>query len=58
MSRLARADLAAHLAERVFTPTPAAPASPARGCVGVEVELLAIDAETGRPCPLEGNVGG
>jgi glutamate--cysteine ligase len=58
MSRLARADLATHLAERVFTPTPDAQASSARGCVGVEVELLATDAETGRPCPLEGNVGG
>ncbi|HEU4648775.1 MAG TPA: glutamate-cysteine ligase family protein [Gemmatimonadales bacterium] len=61
MSRLARADLAAHLAERVFAPAPAASsatAPSARGHVGVEAELLATEASTGRPCPLERNTDG
>lgn len=51
MTRLARADLAAHLTEQVFRPPP--DAAPIRRCVGAEVELLAVDALTGRPCPLE-----
>ncbi len=51
MSRLARADLAAHLTERVFAAGRAPSLQQRR--VGAEVELLALDATTGRPCPLE-----
>jgi glutamate--cysteine ligase len=51
VSRLTRAALAADLLERVFAPPPIATLTPRR--VGAEVEFLALDALTGRPCPLD-----
>jgi len=52
MTRLDRGALAAHLADRVFVAPAMATLTPRR--VGAEVELLALDAQTGRPCPLIG----
>lgn len=52
MTRLDRAALAAHLAERVFV-APSATLTSRR--VGAEVELIALDAHTGRPCPITGD---
>jgi glutamate--cysteine ligase len=56
MSRLARADLAAHLLETAFTPPAAAALTPRR--VGAEVEFLVLDGATGLPCPLEPDPAG
>jgi glutamate--cysteine ligase len=53
VTRLDRGALAADLAERVFAPSPMATLTPRR--VGAEVELIALDAHTGWPCPLVGN---
>jgi glutamate--cysteine ligase len=52
VTRLTRPVLAAHLEERAFSAPPVATLTPRR--VGAEVELLPMDATTGRPCPLEG----
>jgi glutamate--cysteine ligase len=52
VTRLTRRALLTHLAERVFA-APVATLTPRR--VGAEVELLALDAQTGRPCPVEGD---
>jgi glutamate--cysteine ligase len=51
MTRLSRSALAADLLERVFAPPPVATLTPRR--VGAEVELLALDALTGRPALLD-----
>ncbi len=53
MTRLTRGALAAHLAERVFAAPPLATLTPRR--VGAEIELLALDAQTGRPCAITGD---
>lgn len=53
MSRLTRPALAAYLEERVFSGPPMASLTPRR--VGAEVELIALDAVTERPCPIEGD---
>ena len=53
MIRLTRGALLAHLAERVFAAPAMATLSPRR--VGAEVELLALDAQSGRPCPVMGD---
>ncbi|HTC22800.1 MAG TPA: glutamate-cysteine ligase family protein [Gemmatimonadales bacterium] len=50
MSRLTRSALRSHLAERVFSAPAMATLTPRR--IGAEVELLALDAQTGRPCPV------
>lgn len=55
MTRLDRAALATHLAERVFVPSQMASLTPRRA--GAEVELIALDAHTGRPCPLTAEGG-
>jgi glutamate--cysteine ligase len=52
MIRLTRGALAADLEERVFSAPAVASLTPRR--VGAEVELIPVDAATGRPCPLEG----
>lgn len=52
MTRLTRGALAADLQERVFSAPAVASLTPRR--VGAEVELIPVDAATGRPCPLEG----
>ncbi len=51
MSRLSRTALLDQLRERVFAPPAVAALTPRR--VGAEVELIPVDATTGRPCPLE-----
>lgn len=53
MTRLTRGALLAHLAERAFAAPAMATLSPRR--VGAEVELLALDAQSGRPCPVMGD---
>ena len=53
MSRLTRGALEAHLAERVFSAPALATLTPRR--VGAEIELLALDAQTGRPCAITGD---
>ncbi len=53
MTRLTRRALSAHLAERVFAAPAVATLTPR--LVGAEVELLALDAQTGRPCPVMGD---
>ena len=55
MSRLARRALLDQLRERAFA-APAVGAVPPRR-VGAEVELIPVDATTGRPCPLEDGDG-
>lgn len=54
---LTRAALAADLAERAFAAPPSASLTPRR--VGAEVELIPVDAASGRRCPIEaaGTVG-
>lgn len=52
-TRLTRGVLSAHLAERVFAAPAVATLTPRR--IGAEVELLALDAQTGRPCPVSGD---
>jgi glutamate--cysteine ligase len=51
MSRAVWAMLEADLAEHVFGAPPAASLTPRR--IGVEVELIPVEAATGRRCPLE-----
>jgi glutamate--cysteine ligase len=51
VTRLTRGTLAAHLEEQVFSAPPVASLTPRR--LGAEVELIPVDAATGRPCPLE-----
>ncbi len=53
MSQLVRGVLLRHLEERAFGPKPVASLAPRR--VGAEVELIPVDAETGRACPLVGS---
>lgn len=53
MTRLTRRALAADLEARVFNAPAMAALMPGR--VGAEVELIPVDAETGRVCPLEGS---
>jgi glutamate--cysteine ligase len=50
-SRALRAALDADLAEHVFAAPPSASLTPRR--VGAEVELIPVEATTGRRCPLE-----
>jgi len=54
-SRHARERLIAHVRDTLFSPTPAAIASGRR--IGAEVELLPLDADTRRMCPLESGQG-
>lgn len=51
MSQALRAALEADLAEHVFAAPPSASLTPRR--VGAEVELIPVEAATGRRCPLE-----
>lgn len=51
MSRALRAALEADLASRAFAAPPDASLTPRR--IGAEVELIPLDAVTGRRCPLE-----
>ena len=51
MNRLTRATLEADLASHVFAAPPRASLTPRR--VGAEVELIPVEAATGRRCPLE-----
>ncbi len=51
MSLALRAALEAELAEHVFAAPPSASLTPRR--VGAEVELIPVEAATGRRCPLE-----
>jgi glutamate--cysteine ligase len=53
VTRLTRGALAAHLAERVFSAPALATQTPRR--IGAEIELLALDAQTGRPCAVAGD---
>jgi glutamate--cysteine ligase len=55
MSRLTRADLVAHLQSRVFTAPPMHSLTPRQ--VGAEVELIPLDAASGRRVPLEAETG-
>jgi glutamate--cysteine ligase len=55
MSRLSRSDLLAHLETRVFTAPAVASLTPRR--IGAEVELIPLDAATGRRVPLEADSG-
>jgi glutamate--cysteine ligase len=54
MNTALRAALEADLATRAFAAPPDASLTPRR--VGAEVELIPLDASTGRRCPLEQNV--
>jgi len=55
MTRLSRPVLLAHLQEHAFSaPVVGAPNSRR---IGAEVELIPLDAATGRPCPLEEGTG-
>jgi glutamate--cysteine ligase len=57
VSHALRAALEADLAEQVFAAPPSATLTPRR--VGAEVELIPVEATTGRRCPLEpGGVAG
>ena len=51
MSQALRAAFEADLAEHVFAAPPSASLTPRRG--GAEVELIPVEAATGRRCPLE-----
>jgi glutamate--cysteine ligase len=51
VTRLTRGALAAYLEERAFSAPAVASLTPRR--VGAEVELIPVDAATGRLCPLE-----
>ena len=53
MSRLTRADLLAHLETSVFSAPAMASLTPRR--IGAEVELIPLDAASGRRVPLEGD---
>ncbi|MGH6885490.1 MAG: hypothetical protein ACREGK_05400, partial [Geminicoccales bacterium] len=55
MSRLSRADLLAHLEAGVFTAPAMASLTPRR--IGAEVELIPLDAASGRRLPLEAEAG-
>lgn len=55
MTRLARADLLAHLQSQVFTAPPMASLTPRR--IGAEVELIPLDASSGRRVPLDAESG-
>jgi len=55
MSRLSRSDLLAHLETSVFTAPAMASLTPRR--IGAEVELIPLDASSGRRLPLEGEAG-
>ena len=55
MTRLAPADLLAHLQSHVFTAPPMASLTPRR--IGVEVELIPLDASSGRRVPLDAENG-
>jgi glutamate--cysteine ligase len=55
MTRLAPADLLAHLQSHVFTAPPMASLTPRR--IGAEVELIPLDASSGRRVPLDAENG-
>lgn len=55
MSRLCRPDLLAHLESRVFAAPATASLTPRR--IGAEVELIPLDAGSGRRVPLEADGG-
>jgi glutamate--cysteine ligase len=55
MSRLSRADLLAHLETSVFSAPAMASLTPRR--IGAEVELIPLDAASGRRVPLEADGG-
>lgn len=55
MTRLARTDLLAHLQSQVFTAPPMASLTPRR--IGAEVELIPLDASSGRRVPLDAESG-
>ena len=55
MTRLNRPMLQAYLEERTFS-APGVGAPNSRR-IGAEVELIPIDAATGRPCPLDDGAG-
>ncbi|HEU5170589.1 MAG TPA: glutamate-cysteine ligase family protein [Gemmatimonadales bacterium] len=55
MSRVDRGALLAHLSERAFAAPPAASLTPRR--LGAEIELIPVEAASGRRVPLESEAG-